>query len=111
MALCAAAQEAIALRALVGDFGVNVETPTTIYEDNQGALAMAYNPVHYAKTKHIHIRFHFIREQVKFGNIRVEYIPTDEMLADALTKPLASVKFNGLVNLFLSNWISPIFQR
>jgi hypothetical protein len=70
--------------------------PVLIYEDNQGAKAMAYNPIHYAKTKHIHIRHHFIREKVADGDICVEYISTSDMLADALTKALPRPTFTLL---------------
>jgi len=96
MALSEAAKEAIALRSLCRDMHMPFKHPVLIYEDNQGAKAMAYNPIHYAKTKHIHIRHHFIREKVADGDICVEYISTSDMLADALTKALPRPTFTLL---------------
>ena len=66
-----------------------------LYEDNSGAIAMAHNPVHCAKTKHIHIRFHFVRECVENKEIDVTYVPTADMLADPLTKALSKDTFSG----------------
>jgi hypothetical protein len=58
---------------------------------------MAQNPMHYAKTKHIHLRHHFIREKVRDGDIVIQYLPTTEMLADLLTKSLARPTFDKLL--------------
>ena len=85
MALSYAVQEAIALKRIRDEIHLNnSEEPVVIFEDNQGAIAMSHNPIHYAKTKHIHIRHHFIRDQVEAGDIVIKYISTDKMLADAL---------------------------
>ena len=94
MALSACAQESIALQYLCASFNLPTDQPVQIFEDNSGAIAMANNPVHYAKTKHIHIRHHFIRECVDSGRIIVTYIPTAEMTADILTKALPSPSFS-----------------
>jgi len=61
MSLTAAAQEALHLRGLLPIFSVDMSSPTIIYEDNEGALQLANNPVHHDKTKHIKIKHHFIR--------------------------------------------------
>ena len=89
MALTAAAQEAMSLRGLLSEFDIEASSPTLIYEDNKGAVAMSINPVLHQATKHISIRHHFIREKVVNNDVRLEYISTSRMLADALTKPLA----------------------
>ena len=60
VALSMATQEAIWLRRLLEDIGVSLEGPTVIHEDNQGATAMARNPVGPARTKHIDICYHFV---------------------------------------------------
>ena len=65
VALCMATQEAIWLRRLLADIGEPPEGPKEIYEDNQGAISMAKNPVGHARTKHIDIRYHFVRERVQ----------------------------------------------
>ena len=96
MALCAAAQEAVHLRRLLSDLGFEQKGPTIIYEDNQSCIALAKNPVHHARTKHIDIRFHYTREKIEDGEIDVVYVPTSEQLADVLTKPLERVKLEAL---------------
>lgn len=64
--------------------------PTTqIHCDNQGATALTRNPEQMKKTKHIDIAFHFVRERVGTGELKVDYIPTTDMVADGLTKPLS----------------------
>ena len=70
--------------------------PTLIYEDNQGAISMAKNPVFDNRTKHVQIRYHFVREAVEQGTITLEYCHTDEMLADRFTKALARDQFEKL---------------
>jgi hypothetical protein len=102
MALSAAAQEALALRDVCREFNIDVTAPTVIFEDNQGALAMAKNPLYYAKTKHIHIKYHFTREKVRNGDIVVVYKPTVDMLADAMTKGLARDRYIMLKKQYMA---------
>ena len=97
VALSAATQEAIWLRRLVTDVGESLEDPIVINEDNQGAIAMAENPVGHARTKHIDIRYHFVRDGVQNGVIILKYVATGEMIADILTKPLPKHPFEKLV--------------
>ena len=97
VALSAATQEAIWLRRLLTDVGESLEDPIVINEDNQGAIAMAENPVGHARAKHIYIRFHFVREGVQNGAIILKYVATGEMIADILTKPLPKHPFEKLV--------------
>ena len=96
MALGSATQEAIWLRRLLFDLNVNVQDQTEIKVDNQGTIAMSKNPVGYKRTKHIDIRYHFVREAVQDGSIRVTYCPTNDMLADIFTKPLPKTRFEKL---------------
>ena len=97
VALCMATQEAIWLRRLLADIGEPPEGPSEIYEDNQGAISMAKNPVGHARTKHIDIHYHFIRERVQDSVIALKYIDTEEMIADILMKPLPKHRFEKLV--------------
>ena len=99
IALSQAAQEAIWLRRLLQDIGMKFESPTQVNEDNQGAIAMAKNPVAHARTKHIDIRYHFVREAIQDKEIVVKYIPTHEMIADILTKALPRQQFVKLMYL------------
>ncbi len=103
MALTASAQEAISLKALCADFSIHSDAPVLIYGDNQGSLAMAQNPTMHQTAKHISIKQHFIREKVSAGDVRLEYIPTRSMLADALTKPLAKITLYGLRDVFMGS--------
>ena len=71
----------------------------TIMGDNQGAIALASNPEYHARTKHIDIQWHFVREQVEANAVTLQYISMAEMVADGLTKPLAHVKFQQFVKV------------
>ena len=70
---------------------------TTIYRDNKGSLDLTANLVFHSRTKHIQVRYHAIRDYVERGEIRLQYIQTDEMLADGLTKALDRVKFEWMI--------------
>jgi hypothetical protein len=59
-----------------------------LYIDNKSALALAKNPVLHERSKHIDVRFHFIRDCISSGVIETDYIRTGDQLADLLTKPL-----------------------
>ena len=88
MSACAAVQEAIYLRLLLASLGYVQDGPTVIYEDNQGCIGMSQNPILHKSTKHIDIRFHFVRERVASEEVKLIYIKTQNQLADLLTKPL-----------------------
>jgi hypothetical protein len=96
MAVCAATQESTYLRQLLSELGYPQADATTIYEDNQGCIALARNPVLHKRTKHIEIRYHFIRERIESGQVKLEYIPTQKQLADILTKALPKPQFEAL---------------
>ena len=74
----------------------NSSKPATIFVDNKSAIQLSKNPVFHDRSKHIEVRFHFIRESIEQGKIAVEYIRTEDQLADILTKPLGRVKFQDL---------------
>jgi hypothetical protein len=93
MAASQASCEAIWLRKLlVGIFGVQMR-PTVIYCDNQSCIKLSENPVFHDRSKHIEIRYHFIRDYVQRGAVELQYISTDEQVADILTKALGRGKF------------------
>ena len=83
MALSSAAQEAVWMRELISDLRNPPATSTEILEDNQSAISMAKNPQFHGRTKHINIKYHFIREQIANGTICLKYCPT---VADLLMK-------------------------
>ncbi|KAK1662075.1 hypothetical protein QYE76_050234 [Lolium multiflorum] len=61
--------------------------------DNKAAIALAKNPVHHDRSKHIDVKFHFIREHVEKGRVELVYVGTQDQLADILTKALGRVRF------------------
>ena len=69
------------------------EKPTVIREDNLSAIAIAKNPITHARTKHIDIKFHFVREALSNGCTELIFCPTEQMVADVLTKPLSRDRF------------------
>jgi len=83
-----AAKESIWLRRLEGDLSIPTSEGTTLLCDNQAALRLAEIDNYHARTKHIDIRYHYIRDAVARGQISMEYCPTDDMTADILTKAL-----------------------
>ena len=96
MAASAATQEAIHLRRLLGDLGFPQEGPTVILEDNMGCICMSENPVMHRRTKHIDIKFHFIREAIERGDVVLTFTSTSTQVADLLTKPLPKARTQKL---------------
>jgi hypothetical protein len=92
VALAEACKEAAWLRRLLDDMGFP-QAATPLKGDNQGALALAKNPVHHDRTKHIDTKYHFIREMVKEGKVDLDYCSSEDMLADGLTKVQGRVLF------------------
>ena len=90
-----ATKEAIWLRRLLGELLEQVEQPaaTVIFGDNQGAIQLARNPQFHARTKHIDIQHHFVREAQGNGQVDIQYTPTEEQVADGLTKALPTDAF------------------
>lgn len=74
-------------------FNIKLRDPTPIFEDNQGAIALANNESNHSsyKTKHMDLRHHFIRREIAIKSITLKFIPTHEMLADFLTKPVGKI--------------------
>ena len=87
-----AAKKAIWLRRLLQEVFRPLTNLTTIHCDNQSAIALAKDGVFHACTKHIDIRYHFICFAVDNGSLYLLYCPTEDMIADTLTKALCSVK-------------------
>jgi hypothetical protein len=87
-----AVQELLWLRGMLQELGAALGT-TTVHCDNQGAKALAESSRHHARTKHINVRYHFIRHHVSSGEIKIDWIPTAEQQADILTKALGPQVF------------------
>jgi hypothetical protein len=76
-----------------------VERPITLYNDNQGAISKAYNPNQHSRTKHTLLKHRYIQQEVGKGLIRLTYLPTNQMAADGLTKPLPAPKHREFLRL------------
>jgi hypothetical protein len=93
IAACFASCEAICLQKLLtGLFDLEMEA-TLILCDNQSCIKMTENSVFHDKSKHIEIRYLYLRDMVQRGAIKLHYVSTNEQVADVLTKPLSCVKF------------------
>jgi hypothetical protein len=68
-----------------------------IYSDNTACIALAKDPVAHARTKHIEVRYHYIRQLIAYGKMSLAYLRTEDMLADILTKPLSNTAFQRCI--------------
>jgi hypothetical protein len=101
--LAIGAAELAWIRMLLCDFGVILPSPPVIWCDNTSAIALASNPVFHARTKHVEVDYHFVRERVVRGDLRVLFISTNDQLADLLTKALPAPRFLELSSKLLSS--------
>ena len=98
----ATGQEVLWLRNLFREIGYEIKDASTLYLDNQSAIAVSRNPEHHGRMKHLDLRFYWLRDVCKAGLIDVKYLPTRQMPADILTKTLARptvVEMCGLLGL------------
>jgi hypothetical protein len=80
----------------MADVGLVQNGATNIMCDNQGYIALAKNPTHHSRTKHIDIQHHFIREKLESEEIGLKYCPSQDMVAGVLTKALAKERHQNL---------------
>jgi hypothetical protein len=93
MALSQASYEAIWLqKMLVNIFDTDLD-PTTILCDNQRCIKLSENTIFHDRSKHIEIKYHFIRDKVQKGVVKLQYVSTNEQVADIMTKGLPKGKF------------------
>jgi hypothetical protein len=88
----AAAQEAVWIHRFLAEIGVPTG-PIAFKYDSNSAIAWTKNPVQHHRTKHIGIKYHYIQQAYMDGEIAISYVPTDENIADGLTKPLVGRQF------------------
>ena len=101
MAACAAAQESVWLIQLLKEFGCQFSVPVDIYEDNKACLDYSKNSTNHQRTKHISVRYHFIRDLIQDRTIQLLPIPSAENIADIFTKPLDKRVFQYLRAKFM----------
>ena len=94
MALTAATQEAMFLAMLSKEFGLDSSDPIHIRGDNASSINLVKNPVITQYSKHIDIKFHFIREKFNNRFIELSHVPSAENVADLMTKPAVKVKLD-----------------
>ncbi|KAJ7544698.1 hypothetical protein O6H91_09G090000 [Diphasiastrum complanatum] len=95
-AIFSATTECLWLRRLLVDMKFGEPSATLILSDSQSAIAIARNPVFHARTKHIEIHYHFVRDRLHDGDILFEYCPTKDNIVDLFTKALPRVRFEAL---------------
>ncbi|PKI48398.1 hypothetical protein CRG98_031208 [Punica granatum] len=106
-----AAKDAVWIKKFVTELAVvpSIVDPVDLYSDNNGAIAQAKEPRSHQRSKHILRRFHLIREIIDRGDVKICRIPTDENLADSLTKPLVQRKHEahtGSIGITqMPNWL------
>jgi hypothetical protein len=91
-----AAKEACHLKRLFTDLGLDSNVPVCLSVDNQSAIKQAENPVDHEMSRHVDLRSHFLREQVRLNNLQLRYVPTNEQWADSMTKNLPIGTFSYL---------------
>ncbi|GJS00995.1 hypothetical protein Tco_0317503 [Tanacetum coccineum] len=94
------------MRTQLTDYGFHFNK-IPIYCDLKSAIAISCNPVHHSRTKHIAVRYHFIKEHVEKGTIELYFVKTDYQLVDLFTKALLVDKFNYLVRRLGMRSLSP----
>lgn len=93
MALAACVQEGLWIRSAFNSLNQQVTLPFIVYADNTGAISLSSNPLNHSRTKHVDVRYHFLREHISKGVFTPKWIPTHQNVADLLTKSLARSSF------------------
>nr|GEY81830.1 hypothetical protein [Tanacetum cinerariifolium] len=106
VALSASCAQVIWMRTQLQDYGLNYNN-IPLYCDSQSVIAISCNPVQHSCTKHIHTRYHFIKEQYENGIIELYFVITEYQLANMFTKALPEDKFKYLVKRIGMRCLSP----
>ncbi len=96
IALAACSSEALWWRSLLSEIGFSQIGPSVIHDDNQSCIAFAHNYGPLKRARHIDLRYHFIRDEIAKGKLKLRYVPSAHNLADILTKPLGTAVFRRL---------------
>ena len=92
-ALADGTAEILWIRSLLSELRLPFSPSTTLWCDNLGATFLSANPVFHARTKHVEVDYHFVRDRVAKKEMQVQFISSKDQLADVLTKPLPPVSF------------------
>ncbi|CAI7848781.1 unnamed protein product [Closterium sp. NIES-54] len=93
MALFFVCQEGVWLRRLMNELDITIEGPTVVKSDSKSAIDLARNDNWHGRTKHINVKYHWVREQLEKQLFKFEFVPTEEQVADFLTKVLPRSNF------------------
>ncbi|GJS25653.1 hypothetical protein Tco_0454285 [Tanacetum coccineum] len=106
VALSASCAQVMWMRTQLQDYGFHYNK-IPLYCDSQSAIAITCNPVQHSRTKHIHTRYHFIKEQVENGIIELYFVRTEYQLADMFMKALPEDRFKYLVRRICMRCLTP----
>ncbi|GKB69093.1 retrovirus-related pol polyprotein from transposon TNT 1-94 [Tanacetum coccineum] len=106
VALSASCVQVMWMRTQLKDYGLNYNK-IPLYCNSQSAIEISYNPVQHSRTKHIHTRYHFIKEHVENGIIELYFVRTEYQLADMFTKALPEDRFQYLVRRIGMRCLTP----
>ena len=93
IAASAVAREVAWVRKLLNEIEYSCDEPTTLFIDNKSTIQLCKYPASVRSTKHIEVRFHFIREKVESGEITVDHVSSERQLADLFTKLFSKDRF------------------
>ena len=97
VALAMATQWAKFLTQLLSDLMCLPCKSVCMYVDNHGAIALANNPIHHQRSKHIDVKYHYVRLEIQNEVLELAYIPRDNNVADVFTKPVTRAKLDRLL--------------
>ncbi len=95
-----AAQEAVWIRQLLADLGHTQVDATILYEDNEPAIKLSIDPALHQKSKHFDVKYHVLRERVARKQVTLQYIRTEDQIADIFTKALPGPVFRKHLSKF-----------
>nr|GFC27377.1 retrovirus-related Pol polyprotein from transposon TNT 1-94 [Tanacetum cinerariifolium] len=107
VALSASYAQVMWMRTQLQDYDLNYNK-IPLYCDSQSAIAISCNPVQHSRTKHIHTRYYFIKEQVENGIIELYFFRTENQLVDMFTKSLHEDRFKYLVKRIGMRCLTPV---
>ena len=97
IAQCNAAKKAFFIAQAMIELEHKINSSVDLRADNQGAIKLVNNSMNHTRTKHIPIQYHYVRELVENGHVKITYVSTKEMIADGLIKPLPPEKFRKFI--------------
>ena len=104
VALCDAMRELMSIRQVIEEMKLGqIQLPIVIHEDNQAVIKMATSPWTTSRSRHIDIRLHFVRDQIQSGDYSIIFTPTDEQIADCLTKACTKQGQSKLIDRYFDS--------